>query len=110
VEIKIGSCQSKRNNTKATQKYNPHGLMSSNATESIAPALDYLSVTTQSSNLVHESIKNEATVGRKVKHGKFGIGTIVSISNSNGDTLISIAFDNMGIKKLVLDKAPIEML
>ena len=53
---------------------------------------------------------SEATVGRKVKHGKFGIGTIVSISSSNGDTLISIAFDNMGIKKLVLDKAPLEML
>ena len=41
----------KRNNTKATQKYNPHGLMSSNATESNAPAHDYLSVTTQGSNL-----------------------------------------------------------
>ena len=100
----------KRNNNKATQKYNPHGLMSSNNAESTATTQDYLSVTTQGSNTVHQSIKSEATVGRKVRHGKFGVGTIVSISNSSGDTLISIAFDNMGIKKLVLDKAPIEML
>ncbi|MBU3145417.1 DNA helicase PcrA [Clostridium sp. CF012] len=100
----------KRNNTKAPQKFNPHGLMSSNGAESSATTQDYLSVTGQGSNIRQQSIKSEATVGRKVKHGKFGIGTIVSISNSNGDTLISIAFDNMGIKKLVLDKAPIEML
>jgi len=100
----------KRNNTKATQKYNPHGLMSSSGLESTAGPQDYISVTAQGSNLGQQSMKGEATVGRKVKHGKFGIGTIVSISDSNGDTLISIAFDNMGIKKLVLDKAPIEML
>ena len=100
----------KRNNTKATQKYNPHGLMSSNGSESTAGPQDYISVTAQGSSLGQQSMKSEATVGRKVKHGKFGIGTIVSISDSNGDTLISIAFDNMGIKKLVLDKAPIEML
>ncbi len=62
------------------------------------------------SSIEHQSIKSEATVGRKVRHTKFGVGTIVSTSNSNGDTLISIAFDNMGIKKLILDKAPLEML
>ena len=81
---------------------------------------DYLSVTYQGNNPWQQSsnngtinsgtINSEATVGRKVRHSNFGVGTIVSISNSNGDTLVSIAFDNMGIKKLILNKSPLEML
>jgi DNA helicase-2/ATP-dependent DNA helicase PcrA len=106
----------KRNNTKNTQHYNPHGLISSKATESKNSVKGYVSVTAQGSNSGQESVNSnnamnsEVAVGRKVRHGNFGIGTIVSISSSNGDTLISIAFDNMGIKKLILDKAPLEML
>jgi len=94
----------KRKNAKDSQKYNPHGLLSHTS-----PTQDH-SISTQGSSPEQQSIKSEATVGRKVKHTKFGVGTIVSTSNSNGDTLISIAFDNMGIKKLILDKAPLEML
>jgi len=99
----------KRKNSRDSQKYNPHGLMSSSNMEN-KTTQDYLSVTRQENNLGNQIIKGEAKVGRKVRHTKFGIGTIVSTSNSNGDTLISIAFDNMGIKKLILDKAPLEML
>ncbi|WP_291633093.1 DNA helicase PcrA [Clostridium sp.] len=101
----------KRNNTKAIPKYNPHGLLSSTSKESNTTAHDYVSVTNGKGAMNSEhDIKGEATVGRKVRHSKFGVGTIVSVSSSNKDTLISIAFDNMGIKKLVLDKAPLEML
>ncbi|MGH4052124.1 MAG: DNA helicase PcrA [Clostridium sp.] len=94
----------KRKNAKNSQKYNPHGLLSHTN-----PTQDH-STSTQSSTPEQEIIKSEATVGRKVRHTKFGVGTIVSTSNSNGDTLIAIAFDNMGIKKLILDKAPLEIL
>ena len=106
----------KRNNTKNSHPYNPHGLISSKGTESKDSVKGYVSVTAQGSNSWQQSmnsgstIRSEATVGRKVKHSKFGVGTIVAISGSSGDTLISIAFDNMGIKKLILDKAPLEML
>ncbi|MGK0464951.1 DNA helicase PcrA [Clostridium sp.] len=103
----------RRKKTKAAPAYNPHGLLSHPGTENKTYVNDYLSVTTQENSLGQKSegdINNTATVGRKVRHSKFGIGTIVSISNSSGDALVSIAFDNMGIKKLVLNKAPIEML
>ena len=106
----------KRNNTKSSQPYNPHGLISSQGTESKNSVNGYLAVTAQGGISSQQSInsastmRGEATVGRKVRHSKFGVGTIVSVSGSGGDTLISIAFDNMGIKKLILDKAPLEML
>ena len=74
---------------------------------------DYVSATSHAGNQTVNSgntMNSEATVGRKVRHTKFGVGTIVSKTSSDGDTMISIAFDNMGIKKLILDKAPLEML
>ncbi len=100
----------KRKNTGNSQNYNPHGLLSKTSPQ------DYASATAKGNNLGQQSVSSEnamnreATVGRKVRHTKFGIGTIVSKSSSDGDTMISIAFDNMGIKKLILDKAPLEML
>ncbi|GAA0180679.1 DNA helicase PcrA [Clostridium sediminicola] len=61
-----------------------------------------------------ESNKNvnskEASVGRKVKHSNFGIGTIISVSKVEKDKKVTIAFDNMGIKQFVLSKAPIELI
>ena len=53
---------------------------------------------------------SEATPGRKVKHDKFGMGTIISVTGSGEDTLLTVAFDNMGIKKLMLTKSPLEFL
>jgi len=44
--------------------------------------------------------------GTKVKHKIFGSGTI--IENSNG--ILTIAFDGQGIKKLMADVAPIEVV
>lgn len=52
----------------------------------------------------------EISVGRKVRHEKFGTGTIVSASKTSNDVKVTIAFDNMGIKQLMLNMAPIELL
>ncbi|MEG2657328.1 MAG: DNA helicase PcrA [Clostridium sp.] len=57
-----------------------------------------------------EATKDELTIGRKVKHNKFGIGTVVSLSTDNGGTIVTIAFNNMGIKKLMFSKAGLEVL
>jgi DNA helicase-2/ATP-dependent DNA helicase PcrA len=46
--------------------------------------------------------------GTKVKHGKFGLGTIVSISKSGSDIKLTIVFDKMGIKNLMYGVAPLE--
>lgn len=54
--------------------------------------------------------KGEATLGRKVKHPKFGIGTIVKAIEVDDDVKITIAFDSQGIKTLLLSMASLELL
>lgn len=53
---------------------------------------------------------DEVTIGRKVKHGRFGVGTVVSIANSGDDKKVTIAFDNQGIKILLLSVANLELV
>ena len=52
--------------------------------------------------------QSDATPGKKVRHGKFGIGTIVSAVKSGEDVKLTIAFDRMGVKILMLSVAPLE--
>lgn len=56
--------------------------------------------------------KNEENikVGDKIKHKKWGEGTVVQIRDISGDKEITIAFDNGGLKKLLLSVAPIEVI
>ena len=56
------------------------------------------------------SSNNEVTMGRKVRHSKFGVGTVVSTVKDGSETIVTIAFENMGIKKLILSKAGLELL
>ena len=53
---------------------------------------------------------DEITMGRKVKHDKFGVGTIVSITQSGNDKKLTIAFDKQGVKMLMLSMANLEVL
>lgn len=46
--------------------------------------------------------------GIKVKHNKFGIGTIVSVSKNGSDIKLTIAFDKNGIKNLMYGVARLE--
>lgn len=48
------------------------------------------------------------TVGMKVRHPKFGMGTVISLKN--GGAVVNIAFDNQGIKELSASLAPLEIL
>ncbi|QGU94223.1 AAA family ATPase [Clostridium bovifaecis] len=58
-----------------------------------------------------ENIKlDEISPGRKVKHDKFGVGTIVSASKTSNDVKVTIAFDNMGIKQLMFSMAPLKLI
>ena len=47
--------------------------------------------------------------GTKVKHNKFGTGTVISIKGTGDEAELTIAFDQKGIKKLVLGFSPIEI-
>ncbi len=46
--------------------------------------------------------------GDKVRHAKFGEGTVVSVSQRQGEWFASIAFPGRGIKQFLLSLAPIE--
>ena len=49
-------------------------------------------------------------IGTKVMHKKFGIGKIVSIEPEANDNIITIEFENIGIKKLMLKYANLEIV
>jgi DNA helicase II / ATP-dependent DNA helicase PcrA len=60
---------------------------------------------------VGEYITNdEATLGRKVFHDKFGKGTIVAAQASGSDKKLTIAFDKQGVKSLLLSLAKLKMM
>lgn len=67
--------------------------------------LDYMkySISERKESLAQKQ-EDEFKLGDKVKHKKFGIGTIVTI---DGNELV-ISFENQGIKKLRADIAPLE--
>ncbi len=48
------------------------------------------------------------SVGMKVKHARFGVGTVIAVKN--GGTVINIAFDGQGIKELSAALAPLEII
>ncbi len=48
------------------------------------------------------------SVGTKVKHPKFGYGTVIALKN--GGAVINVAFDGQGIKELSAALAPLEIL
>ncbi len=51
---------------------------------------------------------SEATLGRKVRHEKFGIGTIVQVQDNGEDKKLTIAFDKQGVKNLMLSLAKLK--
>lgn len=53
---------------------------------------------------------SEITLGRKVKHEKFGVGTVITVTPSGSDKKVTIAFDKQGIKTLLLSLANLELL
>ena len=54
--------------------------------------------------------KDNIVLGAKVKHSKFGIGTIVAVTPIEGDQKITVAFDKQGLKMLLLSFAKLEMV
>ncbi len=47
-------------------------------------------------------------VGCKVRHPKFGAGTVIAIKN--GGSVVNVAFENQGIKELSASIAPLEII
>ena len=47
------------------------------------------------------------SVGERVKHTKFGTGTVLSSKKTGSDMMLEIAFDEYGTKKLMANSAPL---
>ena len=52
--------------------------------------------------------KLDWAVGDKAEHGKWGVGTVVSVKGSGDGLELDIAFPSMGIKRLLAKFAPIK--
>lgn len=48
--------------------------------------------------------------GVKVRHAKFGEGTVIEVTGAGDNTLAVVAFKGVGIKKLALKYAPLEIV
>jgi len=56
-----------------------------------------------------ESAASVALVpGDRVRHAKFGEGVVVSSIPSGGDQEVAVAFEGLGVKRLLLSFAPLE--
>lgn len=55
-----------------------------------------------------KTVGKNYSVGTKVRHPKFGVGTIIAMKN--GGTVLDIAFEKQGIKELSASLAPLEIL
>ena len=54
--------------------------------------------------------KTNYTVGERVKHKTFGEGMITSVTNMGNDSMLEIAFDSVGTKKVMANFARLEKI
>lgn len=64
----------------------------------------------QQKPVVKKDINLDINIGDKVRHKKWGMGTIVQTKDREGDKELVIAFDKEGLKRLLLSIAPIEVV
>ena len=58
----------------------------------------------------NQGLAGEITIATKVRHKKWGEGMIVGIKDTPNDKELTIAFENAGLKRIILSIAPIEIL
>ena len=73
------------------------------------PVIKNLKAVSSSSNTILIDLTN-ITVGARVKHNRFGAGTIVSIEGDDSDAKALIDFDSSGRKNLLLRFAKLDIL
>ena len=86
--------------------YNPHSIRGG---MSVSKANESLNKTLSGKSSGNAGI-DELTMGRKVKHPKFGVGTLITKSKVGDDYKLTIAFDSQGVKHLMFSFAPLELL
>ncbi|ORX24428.1 DNA helicase PcrA [Thermoanaerobacterium sp. PSU-2] len=72
---------------------------------------DYVSVSSYINTFARKANNKENyNPGDKVEHKLWGIGTVVSVDGSGDDKELTVAFPNVGIKRLSLKYAPIRAI
>ncbi|NFG62379.1 MULTISPECIES: UvrD-helicase domain-containing protein [unclassified Clostridium] len=102
---RIGSGNTSNVKAQKNNSYNnPHSLRST-IIRDVCKSTDTINNKNSDSEYLNA---NEITLGRKVQHEKFGVGTIVSVQNSGDDKKLTIAFDKQGVKNLMLSFAKLK--
>lgn len=57
-----------------------------------------------------EICRTEFAVGDRIRHKVFGDGTVISVRKMSNDSMLEVAFDNAGSKKLMANFAKIEKI
>lgn len=102
---KLSSNKNYLNKNKNYKKNNPFSIRNNNSFDKIKNE----SIQDNDNNL-KKLTEDNAIEGVKVRHSTFGNGVIVSVNKSGDNVKLTIAFDNMGVKKLMLDIAPLEVI
>ncbi len=67
-------------------------------------------ITGKKSELNKKSVSKTFTAGERVTHNVFGDGTVLSVKNMANDSMLEVAFDKIGTKKLMANYAKIEKI
>ncbi|MGL5616754.1 MAG: UvrD-helicase domain-containing protein [Sarcina sp.] len=94
----------------STMNDNHHGLRISAGFVTKGKAAQDLNQIINKNTATNKLTKEDAVPGRKVKHNKFGVGTIINVSPIGDDLKLTIAFTNQGVKQLMLAVAPLELV
>ena len=80
----------------------------------VAPAPTFVATSANKSSFIKDTAKNKTDsvykVGMSVKHNTFGTGMILSTKPMGNDTLLEIAFDKVGTKKIMAGFAKLTII
>ncbi len=80
----------------------------------VAPAPTFAATSANKSSFIKDTTKNKTDsvykVGMSVKHNTFGVGMILSTTPMGNDTLLEIAFDKVGTKKIMAGFAKLTII
>jgi DNA helicase-2/ATP-dependent DNA helicase PcrA len=114
IGVEKANIKSRNMVTQSNSYNNPHSLRNSIGKGNSSVASSGITNTIDRSAMNEVAAEyltnNEATLGRKVIHEKFGKGTIVAVQDSGNDKKLTVAFDKQGVKSLLLSFAKLKMI
>lgn len=90
--------------------FNDGERVSDNSYGRISGFANSYTATIKPKTTVSNAVASKYASGKRVKHAKFGIGTIITTKNSGDNLIVDVAFKGIGIKSLSAKFAPMELL